>query len=239
MAKRALGTTLSIGEDAPVTVAGLTSIGGLELSADTIDVTTLDSDGGYREFIGGFKDGGEVALEGYFDPATGKGQKELYDLFESGDTEAFVITFPAELGASWEFDGVVTAFGTGADLEDPLSFSCTIKVSGKPTLITIVDTTTLTAEPATVTFDKNTSGAGYVDVEIEVKHNTTGVTLTSVNNGETALTPTTHYTADGLVITILKTYLATLDEGAVTITFKTNKGDVDAVITIEDTTEEA
>jgi len=74
-------------------------------------------------------------------------------------------------------------------------------------------------------------------VAIEVKHNTTGVTLTSVHNGEVTLTPSTHYTADGLAVTILKTYLATLDEGAVTITFKTNKGDVDAVITIEDTTE--
>lgn len=104
-------------------------------------------------------------------------------------------------------------------------------------VITIVDTTTLTADPATATFDKNTSGAGYVDVEIEVKHNTTGVTLTSVNNGETALTPTTHYTADGLAVTILKTYLATLEEGDATITFKTNKGDVDAVIAITDTTE--
>ena len=104
-------------------------------------------------------------------------------------------------------------------------------------VITVTDTTLLEADPATATFDKNTSGAGYVDVAIEVKHNTTGVTLTSVNNGETALTPTTHYTVEGLVITILKTYLATLDEGAVTITFKTNKGDVDAVITIEDTTE--
>ena len=30
---------------------GLTSIGGIEITADTQDVTTLDSDGGYREFI--------------------------------------------------------------------------------------------------------------------------------------------------------------------------------------------
>lgn len=133
MAKRALGTKLQIGDTTPVTVAGLTSIGGLELSADTIDVTTLDSDGGYREFIGGFKDGGEVPLEGYFEPETGKGQKELYDLFESGEKEAFVIQFPNNM-ASWEFNGVVTGFGTSADLEDPLAFSCTIKVSGKPTL---------------------------------------------------------------------------------------------------------
>ena len=105
-------------------------------------------------------------------------------------------------------------------------------------VITVTDTTTLTADPATATFDKNTSGDGYDDVTIEVKHNTTGVTLTSVNNGETALTPTTHYTVEGLVITILKTYLGTLDDGAATITFKTNKGDVTATITIVDTTEE-
>ncbi len=136
MAKRALGTKLLIGDTTktiPVEVAGLTSIGGLELSADTIDVTTLASDGAYREFIGGFKDGGEVSLEGYFEPKTGKGQKELYDLFESGETEKFQIQFPNNI-ASWEFDGVVTGFSTSADLEDPLAFSCTIKVSGKPTL---------------------------------------------------------------------------------------------------------
>jgi len=64
---------------------------------------------------------------------SGKGQKELYDLFESGDVEDFTILFPENIG-SWKFKGVVTGFSTSADLEDPLSFSCTIKVSGKPTL---------------------------------------------------------------------------------------------------------
>ena len=128
MAERALGTTLTV--DA-TTVAGLTSIGGLELSADTIDVTTLDSDGGYREFVAGFKDAGEVSLEGYLNSVTGKGQKELYDLFESGDEGAFEIDFSE--GSSWSFSGVVTGFGTNADLEDPLAFTATVKVSGKPT----------------------------------------------------------------------------------------------------------
>ena len=131
--KRALGTVLQIGKTSPVTVARLSSIGGLELSADTIDTTTLDSDGGYREFIAGFKDAGEVAIEGYFVPTTGKGQKELYDLFESGDEEDFAIQFPNNM-AKWEFAGIVVGFSTSADLEDPLSFSGSIKVSGKPTL---------------------------------------------------------------------------------------------------------
>ena len=103
-------------------------------------------------------------------------------------------------------------------------------------VLTVTDTTTLTADPATAVFDKNTSGEDYDDVTFEVKHNTTEVTLSSVQNGDATLTLETHYTAVGLVVTILKAYLETLEDGTATITFKTNKGDVDAVITIEDTT---
>lgn len=137
MAERALGTLLKIGKGptpAPVTVAGLTSIGGLELSADTIDVTTLDSESGYKEFVAGLKDAGEVPVEGYFDPKTGKGQKELYDAYESGEIKDFSIDFPEKIKAKWEFKGIVTGISTNASLEDPLAFSATIKVSGKPTL---------------------------------------------------------------------------------------------------------
>lgn len=136
MATRGLGTVLKIGpEVSAITVAELSEIGGLSLSADTIDVTSLDSDGGYKEFIGGFKDAGDVSLSGFLNVTTGKGQKELYDLFESGEITEFSIVFPASLKASWKFNGIVTAFETSVALEDPLSFSGTIKVSGKPTLV--------------------------------------------------------------------------------------------------------
>lgn len=133
MTVRALGTTLEMGET-PMKVAGLTEIGGLQLSADTVDVTTLDSDGGYREFIGGFKDAGEVSLSGYFDNTVGKGQAEIYAAFESGSVTDFVIRFPESLNAKWSFKGIVTGFETGVTLEDPVSFAATIKVSGKPIL---------------------------------------------------------------------------------------------------------
>ena len=134
MAKKSLGTKLQIAETTPITVGSLTSINGLEVSADTIDVTTLDSTDGYREFIQGFKDGGEVSVEGYLDVATGNGQKEMLDLFDSGEVKPFEIVFPATLNAKWAFNGIVTGFSTGASLEDPLSFSATIKVTGRPTL---------------------------------------------------------------------------------------------------------
>ena len=102
MAERALGTKLEIDSTA---VAGLTEISGLSLSADTLDTTTLDSADGYREFIGGFKDGGEVSISGYFDNTTGEGQAELYTAFESGDVEEFAIEFPADLDAKWTLTG--------------------------------------------------------------------------------------------------------------------------------------
>lgn len=116
-------------------VAGLTSISGVSKTADTLDTTTLDSDGGYRTFTGGFKDGGEVSISGYFEPGDA-GQLAMDAAFESGDELDFQIIFPASLGASWQFRGVVTAFSTGAELEELVSFEATIKVSGKPTLVT-------------------------------------------------------------------------------------------------------
>ncbi|HEY4544641.1 MAG TPA: phage tail tube protein [Tissierellaceae bacterium] len=128
-ATRSLGTTLEVEK---AVVGGLTSINGLELSADTIDVTTLNSEGGYREFIAGFKDSGEVAVSGYL--LLDGGQSKIYDAFESGETVSCAIKFPKKINANWEFKAIVVGFSTGADLEDPLSFEATLKVSGKPTL---------------------------------------------------------------------------------------------------------
>ena len=143
------------------------------------------------------------------------------------------------LNTHYTTDGlVVTILKTYLKTLDEGDATITIKTNkGNVTaVITVIDTTTLTADPATATFDKNTGGEGYDDVAIEVKHNTSGVTLTSVKNGDTTLTLNTHYTTDGLVVTILKTYLKTLDEGDATITIETNKGNVTTVITVEDTT---
>ncbi|WP_195990007.1 phage tail tube protein [Clostridium sp. D53t1_180928_C8] len=135
MATRSLGTVLKIGEtSSAVKVGGLTEIGGIELSADTLDTTTLDSDGGYRQFIGGFKDAGEVSLSGYLEITSTDGQKKMYDAFESGAEQNFAIEFPESIGAKWTFKGIVTGFSTGASLDDLISFGSTIKVSGKPTL---------------------------------------------------------------------------------------------------------
>lgn len=127
-ATRSVGTKLKKGTQA---IAGLTSIGGLDLSSETVDVTTLDSDGGYREFIGGFKDGGEVPISGFFDPTS---QAGLQTDFESQEVADYVIEFPAGIGYSWNFKAIVTGFKTGAEVDGAVSFEGNLKVSGKPTL---------------------------------------------------------------------------------------------------------
>ena len=135
MSEKALGTKLKKGE---IAIAELTSIGGLELSSDTIETTTLDSADGYRTFIGGLKDAGEVGISGFFNPTAGKGQDTLLTDFEAGTSNAYTIDFPAALKASWGFNAIVTGFTTGAELEDGISFEATLKVTGKPTLTVTV-----------------------------------------------------------------------------------------------------
>ena len=64
-ATKSLGTTLTQTSDGDTLIADLTSIGEIGVTSDEIDVTTLDSSSGYKEFIAGFKDSGEVALKGF------------------------------------------------------------------------------------------------------------------------------------------------------------------------------
>lgn len=129
---RALGTTLKKGTSS---IARLTSVGGIEITADTIDTTTLDSTGGYKSFIGGFKDAGEVSIEGIFDSDTTSGQVELQTDLDAGTESAYTITFPTTPSAEWDFNGIVTSFKVGdADTDGLIQFGATIKVSGKPTL---------------------------------------------------------------------------------------------------------
>jgi predicted secreted protein len=130
MAVSAMGTKLLIGVSS---IAELTSVSGLEISADTIETTNLDS-AGWRSFIQGVRDGGEVSISGYFNSADTNGQYALYTSLTAGTVLSYTITFPATLGASWTFSGIVTGYTTGAEMEDSITFEATIKVTGTPAL---------------------------------------------------------------------------------------------------------
>lgn len=131
MKSNAVGTKLIVNEKP---VGGLTSINGIEISAEAIDVTDLANQDGYREKLPGFKDGGDVAASGFMD-GDNDGQDECYSLLESGDVVDCSIVFPAKIGKTWKFKAGITKFSTGAAVEDAVTFDISLSVSGKPTLV--------------------------------------------------------------------------------------------------------
>lgn len=125
-----VGTQFKIGTAA---VGGLTSVGGIEINADKIDVTALDNSTGYREYLPGFKDTGEVSLEGFLDGAD-SGQEAMYSALDANTLSNFSIVFPTAINKTWSFSGYVTGFSTSADVGDAIKFEATVTVTGKPTL---------------------------------------------------------------------------------------------------------
>lgn len=123
------GTILTVGS----AVAGLTSITGPTIEAETIDVTTHDSTDGFREYVGGLRDGGEVAVEGQLQDAASS--NALLTLLSNGTiTESATIVLPTTPTQTFTFDCIVTAFELDAPFDGSLTFSATFKVTGKPVL---------------------------------------------------------------------------------------------------------
>ena len=112
-------------------VAEINSIGGPDMSRDSIDVTSLDSTGGYREFIAGFRDGGEVSLDMNF---TLDSYDDMKVDFESDDTVNYQIVLPDTNETTFEFAGLVTSLGIAVPMDDKVTATVAIKISGQVTL---------------------------------------------------------------------------------------------------------
>lgn len=131
----AVGTKLNIGSgNDAVAVGGLTSINGIEITAETIDVTALDNSTGYREKLPGFKEVGDVSVSGFLD-GENAGQTQMYTLLNSQAESPFEIVFPAGIGKKWTFNGYVAGFTTAADVGDAITFEATIIVTGQAQLV--------------------------------------------------------------------------------------------------------
>jgi len=130
MAKiRALGTIISFGG---TPIGKISSIGEVNVSSDEIDVTTLDSASGWREFLGGFKDSGELSISGYFDKADA-GQLALRTGFGTGTAATVLITFHDSSTVS--FSGFVKGFTVGpAEVDGAVGFSAVLRGTGAVTV---------------------------------------------------------------------------------------------------------
>jgi hypothetical protein len=88
----------------------------------------LDSTGGYREFIGSFRDGGTISLNMNFTNAT---YETMKDDFESADIQSYEIVLPDSDITTFEFDGFVTECPISIPTDDKISSDVTIKISGQ------------------------------------------------------------------------------------------------------------
>lgn len=137
----AFGSLLKIGDggngaEVFTTIAQVNSLSGPGLTMDPIDVTHHGSTAGWRQFVGGLFDAGEVTFEINYDPvaATHDASTGLLSDMEGRTVRNFQLVFPDAGATTWGFAALVTAFEPGMPIDDKLSASVTVKVSGQPTL---------------------------------------------------------------------------------------------------------
>ena len=114
-----------------VNIAEVNSISGPTMSRDTIDVTSLDSTGGYREYIGGFRDGGTISISMNFTATTYIAMKTD---FEDASSHNYEIVLPDTTSTSLEFIGIVTECPLEISPDDKVTSSVTIKITGMVTV---------------------------------------------------------------------------------------------------------
>lgn len=109
----------------------ITDITPPSVTKETIE-TTHHGSSGIRSYIGGIVDFGECSITVNYDP-DGTEHNAIRDLAKTANDTAgyeFQITFP-DAGSSTEtFAGIVTGFEQETPMDDKLSATFTIKVSG-------------------------------------------------------------------------------------------------------------
>lgn len=140
-AKIAYGTFLEYSDGASpptwTSLAEVVNITGPGMSRELPDATHMQSPGGWREFIGGLKDAGEITVECNHLPnnATQDASTGVLSFFASGSTKDWRLRFPVSPEVTWEFEAVVSAFEPEFPIDDKMMLSVTLKVSGQPAFL--------------------------------------------------------------------------------------------------------
>jgi predicted secreted protein len=110
-----------------VAISEINQITGPGMTRDTIDVTSLSSTGGYREFIAGFRNPGTVTFSMNFI----RSNFELFKTdFESNTLGNYRIVLPDPENTSVEFIGLVTELPLTIPADDKITVDVTIQLSG-------------------------------------------------------------------------------------------------------------
>ena len=112
-------------------IAEVKTISGPGMSRDVIDVTSLDSTGGWREFIAGFRNAGTVVLNMNF-------TRDTYDImwadFGDDDVQYYEMVLSDPENTTIEFTGLVTELPINVSADDAVTNDATIQISGVPVI---------------------------------------------------------------------------------------------------------
>lgn len=120
------GTTLSGATTGSIAEIVSIEIDGME--ADEVDVTTMDSTNGWKEFLAGLKDAGSMTLTLVFEAAN---YAKILAAF-AGTAEAWTITLPE--GSTFVCTGWIKSAGNmSVPVEGRIENTATLRWSGEPT----------------------------------------------------------------------------------------------------------
>lgn len=112
-------------------LAELKSLTPPKLHRDLPEATHTDSPDGYKEYVAGLKDGGQI--QGDFAFVSDAAQTSVLSDFEDGADHNYKITFPN--GKVWTAPCKVQDWGPAqVDIANPMAFNVVLKVNGKPTI---------------------------------------------------------------------------------------------------------
>ncbi len=130
---KAMGTSLTLkkagDETDDLILAHVASIGEQTTEREEVDVTTLDSPDGAKEYIAGAKDAGSIDVEinNCYDGQAAK----LDAVFDGDEVRDWVITYPK--GATLTFKAFIASLSYGeATTDGLLTTNITLRLSGKP-----------------------------------------------------------------------------------------------------------
>lgn len=135
----AYGSDFKVGNDGTTetfaTVAEVLDISGPNMTMDTIEVSSQDSANGWREYIAGWRDAGEVSISANWIPAssTQDGTAGILSKFLDSDLHNYQIITPQCDGTETytiTLRGIVTGFNVNLPLTEQAKVDFSIKLTG-------------------------------------------------------------------------------------------------------------
>lgn len=118
---------VSTGPDVYQTMGQQTEVSVYGIAVDSVDATHEESDGKWREFIPGLKDGGEASATLHYIPG-GATEAEVYASL--GTTEHLRAVHPS--GAHIDYRAFITGAEPDTPIDDKMTFALTWKLTGAP-----------------------------------------------------------------------------------------------------------